>query len=154
MPGNNDEAQESEKVKTRRGFPVMEQLPTPHNNFFQFALSHLPNARSLIETQLSPAALAELDLDTLQLETGSFIDADLREKFSDLLMSVRLAGSDAESEGKIQSERSAGQRTCRDPAADRSVTSRGSFAAMDSGHRSIHHVGQQGYRLATVQADA
>jgi predicted transposase YdaD len=76
----------------------MEQLPTPHNNFFQFALSHLPNARSLIETQLSPAALAELDLDTLQLETGSFIDADLREKFSDLLMSVRLAGSDAESE--------------------------------------------------------
>jgi predicted transposase/invertase (TIGR01784 family) len=75
----------------------MEQLPTPHNNFFRFALSHLPNARSLIETQLSPAALAELNLDTLQLETGSFIDADLREKFSDLLMSVRLVGSDAES---------------------------------------------------------
>lgn len=72
---------------------VMEQLPTPHNNFFQFALSHLPNARSLIETQLSAAALSELNLDTLQLETGSFIDADLREKFSDLLVSVQLAGS-------------------------------------------------------------
>jgi predicted transposase/invertase (TIGR01784 family) len=43
--------------------------------------------------------LTELDLDTLQLETGSFIDADLREKFSDLLMSVRMAGSDTESEG-------------------------------------------------------
>jgi predicted transposase/invertase (TIGR01784 family) len=76
----------------------MEQLPTPHNNFFQFALAHLPNARSLIESQLSPAALAELDLDTLQLESRSFIDADLRERFSDLLISVRLAGAGSETE--------------------------------------------------------
>ena len=45
----------------------------------------------MIETQLSSAALAELDLQTLQLEVGSFIDPDLREKFSDLLFSVRLA---------------------------------------------------------------
>lgn len=69
----------------------MEQLPTPHNNFFHFALSHLPNARGLIETQLSPQALATLKLDTLRLCTGSFVDADLREKFSDLLFSVELA---------------------------------------------------------------
>lgn len=75
----------------------MEQLPTPHNNFFHFALSHLPNARSLIETQLSQAALAALDLDTLQLEPGSFVDEDLREKFSDLLLSVQLADSVQES---------------------------------------------------------
>ena len=65
---------------------VMEQLPTPHNNFFHFALAHLPNARSLIKTQLSQAALAELQLDTLALQAGSFIDSDLRETFSDLLM--------------------------------------------------------------------
>ncbi len=77
----------------------MEQLPTPHNNFFHFALSHLPNARSLIETQLSAAALAELDLDTLQLEDGSFIDPDLREKFSDLLLSVKLAGQPSTGNG-------------------------------------------------------
>ncbi|MFO0978058.1 MAG: Rpn family recombination-promoting nuclease/putative transposase [Planctomycetaceae bacterium] len=77
----------------------MESLPTPHNNFFHFALSHLPNARGLIETQLSPAAVAELKLDTLQLETGSFIDPDLREKFADLLFSVELANSSAESTG-------------------------------------------------------
>ena len=69
----------------------MEQLPTPHNNFFHFALSHLPNARGLIETQLSPQALATLELETLRLCTGSFVDADLREKFSDLLFSVELA---------------------------------------------------------------
>ncbi|MEM7557877.1 MAG: Rpn family recombination-promoting nuclease/putative transposase [Planctomycetota bacterium] len=69
----------------------MEQLPTPHNNFFHFALSHLPNARGLIETQLSAQSLAEIKLETLKLQTGSFVDADLREKFSDLLFSVELA---------------------------------------------------------------
>mgnify|MGYP003382015156 FL=1 len=72
----------------------MKQLPTPHNNFFHFSLSQLPNARSLIETQLSAAALAELDLDTLKLVTGSFIDPDLTEKFSDLLLSAQLADPD------------------------------------------------------------
>ncbi len=74
----------------------MEQLPTPHNNFFHFMLSHLPNARSLIESLLSPEALTALDLTTLRLETTSFIDADLREKYSDLLFSVQLANSDIE----------------------------------------------------------
>lgn len=71
----------------------MEQLPTPHNNFFHFALSYLPNARNLLETQLSSAALAELNLDSLQIEAGSYIDSDLNEKFSDLLMSVSLTKS-------------------------------------------------------------
>ena len=70
-------------------------LPTPHNNFFHFALSSLPAARSLIETQLSTAALLELNLETLKLETGSFVDPDLHEKFSDLLMSVDLSGSNS-----------------------------------------------------------
>ena len=36
-------------------------LPTPHNNFFQFALSNLRAARSLIETQLPSEVLAEID---------------------------------------------------------------------------------------------
>ena len=79
---------------------AMESLPTPHNNFFHFALSHLPNARSLIETQLDAQALRELKLDTLRLETGSFIDPDLRERFSDLLFSVDLANPT----GKNQSQ--------------------------------------------------
>ena len=69
----------------------MESLPTPHNNFFHFALSHLPNARSLIQTQLDAKAVRALTLNTLRLETGSFIDTDLRERFSDLLFSVDSA---------------------------------------------------------------
>ena len=83
---------------------AMESLPTPHNNFFHFALSHLPNARSLIQTQLDAQALRELKLDTLRLETGSFIDPDLRERFSDLLFSVDLAnpiGADRQQQAQV-----------------------------------------------------
>ena len=82
----------------------MESLPTPHNNFFHFALSHLPNARSLIQTQLDAEAVRELKLDTLRLETGSFIDPDLRERFSDLLFSVDLAnpiGADRQQQAHV-----------------------------------------------------
>ena len=101
------EARASERFSTtieRCIIARMEQLPTPHNNFFHFALSHLPNARGLIETQLSPQALATLKLETLRLCTGSFVDADLREKFSDLLFSVELAdpaGSDRHDEALV-----------------------------------------------------
>lgn len=78
----------------------MSELPTPHNNFFHFALSQLPNARSLIETQLDEAALAVLDLGNLRLQAGSFVDADLREKFSDLLFSAPLAKNQDENGAK------------------------------------------------------
>ena len=54
----------------------MSELPTPHNNFFHFALSQLPNARSLIETQLDAAALAVLDLENLKIEAGSLVFSD------------------------------------------------------------------------------
>ena len=54
----------------------MSELLTPHNNFFHFALSQLPNARSLIETQLDAAALAVLDLDNLKLQSGSLVFSD------------------------------------------------------------------------------
>ena len=141
---------------------TMEQLPTPHNNFFVFALSHLPNARSLIETQHSPSALAELDLETLQIETGSFIDTDLREKFSDLLMSVRLARSNTEGE----EDRALvyflfEHKSQPDPLTVfqllsymvriwEGVVARGAPASMDFGHRSLCYVGQQRYWLTAV----
>ncbi len=42
----------------------------------------------VIETQPDARALKELSLETLRLEIGSLVDADLREKVSDLLFSV------------------------------------------------------------------
>ena len=78
------------------------KLPTPHNNFFHYALSHVEAARDLIQTHLSPSLVQILDLNSLELKKDSFIDEDLRQSFSDLLYSVRLAGAKGEPiEGQV-----------------------------------------------------
>jgi len=64
-------------------------LPTPHNNLFTFTLSHISAARSLIETRFPGAIVEQLDLDSMVIESGSFIDPSLAEKFSDVLLSVK-----------------------------------------------------------------
>jgi len=65
-------------------------LPTPHNNLFTFTLSHVPAARSLIETRFPVAVLEQLDLNSIVIENGSFVDPSLAEKFSDVLLSVKM----------------------------------------------------------------
>ncbi len=71
-------------------------LPSPHNNYFHFALSHLPNARELIISQLPSEALNVLRLETLQLIPGTFVASDLRDRHADLLFSVELADEEAQ----------------------------------------------------------
>ncbi len=65
-------------------------LPTPHNNLFIFALSHIPAARSLIETRFPASVVEQLDLDSISIESGSFVEPSLAEKFSDVLLSIKL----------------------------------------------------------------
>ena len=48
-----------------------------------------------MESYLPPAMLARLDLSTLKLEHESFVDAELRKHFSDLLFSVKTTDQDA-----------------------------------------------------------
>ncbi len=85
----------------------MEQskLPSAHDKFFHFALSHLPVARGLIEMRLPLEVQLAIDLDTLGIESGSYIDADLREKHSDLPLSARLAESVEPVEADVQIRR-------------------------------------------------
>jgi predicted transposase/invertase (TIGR01784 family) len=78
------------------------KLPTPHNNFFHYALSHAHATRDLIQTHLPADLVQVLDLDSLELQKDSFVDDELRDSFSDLLYSVRLAGAKGEPiEGQI-----------------------------------------------------
>ena len=78
------------------------KLPTPHNNFFHYALSHVEAARDLIQTHLPADLVQLLDLESLELQKDSFVDEDLRQSFSDLLYSVRLAGVNGEPiEGQV-----------------------------------------------------
>jgi len=66
----------------------MENLPQSHDRFFKHLLSDLKRAREYLRAYLPEELLAELDLGTLKLEDGSFIDDALRESYSDLVFSV------------------------------------------------------------------
>lgn len=65
-----------------------ESLPSPHNRFFLQTFSELELASALLANHLPPATLAKLDLKSLRLASGSFIDDELRETSSDLLFEV------------------------------------------------------------------
>ncbi len=72
------------------------KLPTPHNNFFHYALSHVEAARDLIQTHLPADLVQVLDLESLELQKDSFVDEELRESYSDLLYSVQLVDQDGQ----------------------------------------------------------
>ena len=65
-----------------------EKLPSPHSRFFQYSFSNIGLARDFLKSQLASRVLDYLDLSTLEIVTGSFIDDQLRESQSDLLFSV------------------------------------------------------------------
>ena len=78
------------------------KLPTPHNNFFHYALSHAHAARDLIQTHLPVDLVAALDLDSLELQKDSFVDDELRDSYSDLLYSVKLVDQEGRpAEGQV-----------------------------------------------------
>lgn len=62
---------------------------TPHDAVFKKFLSHPETTRDFLDTYL-PASLREhCDLNTLKLESGSFIEEDLRASYSDVLWSLK-----------------------------------------------------------------
>lgn len=62
--------------------------PTPHDAVFKTFLSHPDTARDFMTLHLPPALLALCDLTTLKLESGSFVEDDLRPYYSDVLYSL------------------------------------------------------------------
>ncbi|MGV7962872.1 Rpn family recombination-promoting nuclease/putative transposase [Photorhabdus tasmaniensis] len=68
--------------------------PTPHDAVFKQFLGHIDTARDFLEIHLPATLRAVCDLDTLQLESGSFIDDNLRAHYSDILYSLKTARGD------------------------------------------------------------
>lgn len=67
---------------------------TPHDALFKSFLTHPDTARDFMEIHL-PKGLRELcDLDTLKLESASFVDEKLRALHSDILWSVKTREGD------------------------------------------------------------
>jgi predicted transposase YdaD len=63
---------------------------SPHDQFFKSSLRRPEVAADLVAHYLPPDVVALLDLGSLELQEGSFIDDQLREQQSDLLFRTRL----------------------------------------------------------------
>lgn len=70
------------------------RTPTPHDLVFKTFLSTMETACDFITLHLPPALLQLCDLQTLQLESGSFIEEDLHPYYSDMLYSLKTACGD------------------------------------------------------------
>lgn len=60
---------------------------TPHDAVFKQFLTQADTARDFLAIHLPPALRQRCDLDTLQLESASFIEESLRAWYSDVLWS-------------------------------------------------------------------
>jgi Putative transposase, YhgA-like len=69
--------------------------PNVHDALFKIAFSQIEHAVGELRLILPPEIVALLDFATLTLHTGSFVDEALKERSSDLLFSVQLAGRPA-----------------------------------------------------------
>ena len=69
---------------------MTETLIDPHDKFFQGTFSRKKVARDFIKHYLPADVVSLLDVDSLEISKDSFIDADLKRHFSDLLYKVAL----------------------------------------------------------------
>lgn len=72
----------------------MSDLSNPHDKFFKETFTRIEVARDFFATYLPQSVVNTLNLDTLALKSGSFIDADLQEQFADLLYQVNWRTDD------------------------------------------------------------
>ena len=70
------------------------RTPTPHDATFRHFLTQPEIARDFMELHLPAALRAICDLGTLKLESGSFVEDDLRQYFSDVLYSLKTTAGD------------------------------------------------------------
>jgi len=66
----------------------MAETAAPHDAVFKTFLSRVETARDFIEIHLPPALIHICKLDTLHLESGSFLEDSLRPYYSDILYSL------------------------------------------------------------------
>lgn len=67
------------------------RIPTPHDATFRQFLKQPDIARDFIELHLPAELCAICDLTTLTLQNGSFVEESLRQYFSDVLYSMKMA---------------------------------------------------------------
>jgi len=66
-----------------------------HDSLVKHAFSDVEHARGVLATALPAAIVARIDLSSLSLRPGSFVDEHLQDRCSDILYAARIAGRDA-----------------------------------------------------------
>ena len=74
---------------------MAKQKRSPHSEFFTDIIGRKENAQSLLKKALPEDIQVHLDLDTLRVEKGSYVDEDQQNHFSDLIFSVDLKKGDS-----------------------------------------------------------
>lgn len=72
----------------------MKTTPTPHDALFKNFMTQPATACDLLEFHLPPELRQLCDLSTLRLESGSFIENNLRACYSDVLYSLKTTVGD------------------------------------------------------------
>ncbi|MBL0881682.1 Rpn family recombination-promoting nuclease/putative transposase [Serratia ureilytica] len=72
----------------------MKKNPTPHDATFRQFLTQPEIARDFVDIHLPAELRAICDLSTLKLESGSFVEDDLRQYFSDVLYSLKTTSGE------------------------------------------------------------
>lgn len=65
-------------------------MQTPHDKFFKRSMNRKEIAEGFLKEYLPPGLLAQIDLETLELEKDSFVDEELEEHFSDMVYKAKL----------------------------------------------------------------
>lgn len=68
----------------------MAEYPNPHDRFFKELFSEAETVVDFVEHYLPQEIVAAIDLTTLEIVKDTFIDEELRQYFSDLLLCVKL----------------------------------------------------------------
>ena len=65
----------------------------PHDRLFRNFLADISKAKVFLETYLPERIKKQCDFPTLRFKPGSFVEKDLKHHFSDILYSVKIAGT-------------------------------------------------------------
>ena len=68
---------------------AMDEIATPHDTFFRESFSRREIALDFLRHHLPAELLAEIDLVTLEISKDTYVSADLRSAYSDLVYRVR-----------------------------------------------------------------
>jgi hypothetical protein len=71
-----------------------DEIHQPHDKLFRAAFSNPETAAAFLRAYLDPALVALVDWDSLHVEPGSFIDAQMKASEADLLFTAKVHGED------------------------------------------------------------